>query len=823
MRKLFLSMALGLTALWAGAQEIPAPPTPTWDADQVVSVLCDAYPQATEGFNIGGWGQSTVATQVEDQAIYHITNFNYLGWEFAKHIDVSNCNMMHVDFYPVTDGNFGFTPISPGQEAPYIASSVVKDQWNSYDVPLSHWGNVNFKDLFQIKFDQGNGAQEGYIANVYFYNDPSVFVPTYEYGNVYYGSVEGVYKDIPVAVDYALTANADGTLTIEATLDGVDKLNANHKFHIVYDDAAYKEANGGNFYETWDELVYDETTDTWKYTTKNTIPFTLKTRFSQLHCWFEYAGGVVNNAVEGYLFGKSSEKPVKEPRLTLTAQAQNITSNSAEIAYTLRMRNVPEGTEAEYYLDGEKITDNPVALTGLTEKTDYTRTLKAVVTVDGKEYSTETTVKFTTLRDGAAPALYHVIADGMLKNAFLPGETEGVDSRDLPMSIVATIHYNPDQTITVDAKFTGNVPVGFVPAMTCSTNDIKFESKDANLVSEGHYIWTTDVTYPANTTIGWFNFLVKYAGGPTTISINGYTTGNENEPVTVGEATSLELSVAKTSLQSGESVFLTATAKDAAGHYVYGKKITYSLSNDDAFAINGNKIVANNIGSTTLTATCDYFSATTTLVCATTKEAVSLHSLEGVNITSDHENYAPAFDGNEGTQVEWNNLAEIGEEHYIQVDLGQARGVQAIELVWEGACAKEFTVTLSMDAPASAAQRAAAEIPSNVVKTYTVDDNVGGAGVTVRNLLFDEASPTHNARYVTLATTKAHEPAWGIKLKEMNIMGTPNISGVADVAVDANDAPAEYYNLQGVRVSGELVPGIYIRRQGNTAVKVMVK
>ena len=128
-----------------------------------------------------------------------------------------------------------------------------------------------------------------------------------------------------------------------------------------------------------------------------------------------------------------------------------------------------------------------------------------------------------------------------------------------------------------------------------------------------------------------------------------------------------------------------------------------------------------------------------------------------------------------------------------------------------------------MDAPASAAQRAAAEIPGNVVKTYTVDDNVGGAGVTVRNLLFDEASPTHNARYVTLATTKAHEPAWGIKLKEMNIMGTPDVSGVADVAVDANDAPAEYYNLQGVRVNGELVPGIYIRRQGNTAVKVLVK
>ena len=45
-------------------------------------------------------------------------------------------------------------------------------------------------------------------------------------------------------------------------------------------------------------------------------------------------------------------------------------------------------------------------------------------------------------------------------------------------------------------------------------------------------------------------------------------------------------------------------------------------------------------------------------------------------------------------------------------------------------------------------------------------------------------------------------------------------SGVKDVAVDAN-APVEYYNLQGVRVA-EPTNGIYIRRQGNTASKVLV-
>jgi len=48
--------------------------------------------------------------------------------------------------------------------------------------------------------------------------------------------------------------------------------------------------------------------------------------------------------------------------------------------------------------------------------------------------------------------------------------------------------------------------------------------------------------------------------------------------------------------------------------------------------------------------------------------------------------------------------------------------------------------------------------------------------------------------------------------------------GVDDVAVDTNDSAVEYFNLQGVRVDADnLTPGIYVRRQGNKAVKVIIK
>lgn len=50
-----------------------------------------------------------------------------------------------------------------------------------------------------------------------------------------------------------------------------------------------------------------------------------------------------------------------------------------------------------------------------------------------------------------------------------------------------------------------------------------------------------------------------------------------------------------------------------------------------------------------------------------------------------------------------------------------------------------------------------------------------------------------------------------------------NQSGVSEIVIDEN-APVEYFNIQGVKVDVEnAAPGLYIRRQGNVATKVIVK
>lgn len=48
------------------------------------------------------------------------------------------------------------------------------------------------------------------------------------------------------------------------------------------------------------------------------------------------------------------------------------------------------------------------------------------------------------------------------------------------------------------------------------------------------------------------------------------------------------------------------------------------------------------------------------------------------------------------------------------------------------------------------------------------------------------------------------------------------LSGINDVVADG-DAEAEYFNLQGVRVRGDIVPGVYIVRRGATVTKEIVK
>ncbi|MDE6206429.1 MAG: hypothetical protein K2M55_01305 [Muribaculaceae bacterium] len=82
-----------------------------------------------------------------------------------------------------------------------------------------------------------------------------------------------------------------------------------------------------------------------------------------------------------------------------------------------------------------------------------------------------------------------------------------------------------------------------------------------------------------------------------------------------------------------------------------------------------------------------------------------------------------------------------------------------------------------------------------------------------------EAATFSNHAYVAVAPVYPDGEARPANLYDY--LGKP--TGVEAVTVDDAEAAAEYFNLQGVKVSGNLTPGIYIMRTNTTARKVMIK
>ena len=156
----------------AATLALPAPaPAPTHAAENVYSIYSNAYTSPVY-FIIGGWGQATVATEVnlaaEDKA-YLLQNTNYLGWELNNNqpFDVSAYNKFHIDIYALAEGSLQITPISAGPKEK-LQTLTLKEGWNQIDMDCATFEGVEFDKVIQIKFAEGGNATF-VIDNVYFH------------------------------------------------------------------------------------------------------------------------------------------------------------------------------------------------------------------------------------------------------------------------------------------------------------------------------------------------------------------------------------------------------------------------------------------------------------------------------------------------------------------------------------------------------------------------------------------------------------------------------------------------------------------------------
>lgn len=113
------------------------------------------------------------------------------------------------------------------------------------------------------------------------------------------------------------------------------------------------------------------------------------------------------------------------------------------------------------------------------------------------------------------------------------------------------------------------------------------------------------------------------------------------------------------------------------------------------------------------------------------------------------------------------------------------------------------------------------EMPVSIMAKAPADDKTWTNKVADEGVTYEIDVPTTDGNYLTI---RAKSVLNGLHSEELvkNVDASGNvISGVEGVVADDENAPVEYFNLQGVRVAADQ-PGIYIRRQGSKVEKVSI-
>lgn len=618
-------------------------------------------------------------------------------------------------------------------------------------------------------------AETASFRNVKIVEGTPYEAPVYDYGQKWYGTLE---KDIvvdsetyPISIDYELTALDDGHLRVDATMEGVEAIpdiNPALQMHIGTSWPHATKNPDGSY--SWISEDMENRPD-------SDATFAIGQSVAPIQFWFAYRGGLFNDEIKGYLFGAANEKPVESVVPKLTASATDITATSANIEYTVTLPEELEGAEVTVYLNDEIAAASPIALTDLTANTDYSYVMKAVASKDGQTYEGKVvTVAFKTNRDATAAKVWHTIKDAFIKN--------------VPVSIETAIAYNPNSTVTITAvPHTAKAIEGLVwKANACLAGGDRI--MDMTLV-DGKYTYTTEATFEENVGL-YVYYFAAFAGGDARLDINGYQTGLENDAVAYGEPASIEMSGVPATMIVNESYNVSSIVKDNNGHYLVEKAADCTV--EAPFTLVDGVLTATAKGTGHITATCETATSDIALECFLDSDAQGVHAINATYEADGGVNAALAFDDNEETKIEW--APETGAKHYVTVTLEKEYQIQAVQLVWEGASAKEYTVTLTPAAAAGAMQKAAAE-----PKVFVVNDGAGGDGMTPRKNLYNADFSTIPAQTVKLET-KAAATVWGIKLKEMKVMGSEKKDGTVGVeAVELTpDTIVDVYNLQGVRV-----------------------
>ncbi len=114
------------------------------------------------------------------------------------------------------------------------------------------------------------------------------------------------------------------------------------------------------------------------------------------------------------------------------------------------------------------------------------------------------------------------------------------------------------------------------------------------------------------------------------------------------------------------------------------------------------------------------------------------------------------------------------------------------------------------------------DVPASIAARVPADDDFTWTNkVADEGVVYEIAAPTTEGNYLKIRAKAVIDNKHSDEIVKNIDANGDVVSGVESVIVDDENAPVEYFNLQGIRVNADQ-PGIYIRRQGSKVEKVSI-
>ena len=157
-----------------------APQPPIRKAQEVVSLFSGRYTNVADTDFNPNWGQATAYNlfKLGTDEILQYAHLNYQGIQFAREINLSAMDFLHLDVWTADATALDIYLISKSTGADgekFIKKTLTADKWTSIDIPLTDYTKQGFviTDVHQIKL-VGQGTI--FIDNLYFYKKSNTVI-----------------------------------------------------------------------------------------------------------------------------------------------------------------------------------------------------------------------------------------------------------------------------------------------------------------------------------------------------------------------------------------------------------------------------------------------------------------------------------------------------------------------------------------------------------------------------------------------------------------------------------------------------------------------